>query len=99
MSLDKDNIIMIFGNNAKSFASLEELKNFIGSGSGSVADDPDFITLNQFAHTNANQTNARFQEVDVELSKKLELSGEAPQESASIIFLGGKWVVQNPEPS
>lgn len=47
MSLDKQNIIMIFGNNAQSFATLEELKDVLGGGGsgGAVADDPDFKAL------------------------------------------------------
>lgn len=47
MSLDKNDIIMIFGNNAQTFASLEELKAVLNGGGsgGAVADDPDFKVL------------------------------------------------------
>lgn len=86
MSLDKQNIIMIFGNNAQSFATLEELKDVLGGGGngGAVADDPDFKAL-----------VGRVGEVETALNGKIT-SPIDPSEGYVLQFVAGKWVAVPP---
>ena len=87
MSLDKHNIVMIFGNNAQSFATLEELKDVLGGGGsgGAVADDPDFKTL-----------VGRVDEAETNMSRKIDLPVDM-KEGDVLQYVGGKFIGVQPD--
>ena len=87
MSLDKQNIIMVFGNKAQTFATLEELKAVLGGGGsgGPVADDPDFKAL-----------VGRVDELETNMSRKVDLPVDM-KEGDVLQYVGGKFIGVQPD--
>ncbi|AHY26764.1 hypothetical protein vB_AbaM_Acibel004_149 [Acinetobacter phage vB_AbaM_Acibel004] len=85
MALTGNEVVLVIGNQAQTFATLNELKEFLG-GEGGVTEDQ--------LKTKADKTY-----VDNKLKLKFDIpTNEAPKDGASLIFANGKWEISNPVP-
>lgn len=87
MSMNGSEIVLVFGNKAKMFVSLDELKAFLGTGGsgGAVADDPDFKTL-----------VGRVDEAETNMSRKIDLPVDM-REGDVLQYVGGKFIGVQPD--
>lgn len=87
MALTGNEVILVLGNQAQTFATLEELKEFLGGSSeGGVTEEQ--------LKTKADKTY-----VDNKLKLKFDIpTNEVPVDGAGLVFSNGKWEIQNPTP-
>ena len=86
MALTGNEVVLVIGNQAQTFATLNELKEFLGGGEGGVTEEQ--------LKTKADKTY-----VDNKLKLKFDIpTNEVPKDGANLIFMNGKWEIANPEP-
>ena len=86
MALTGNEVVLVVGNQAQTFATLNELKEFLGGSGGGVTEEQ--------LKTKADKTY-----VDNKLKLKFDIpTNEVPKNGATIVFRDGEWHVENPTP-
>ena len=85
MALTGNEVVLVVGNQAQTFATLNELKEFLGGNEGGVTEEQ--------LKTKADKTY-----VDSKLKAKFDLpTNVVPKDGANLVFNKGKWEIANPE--
>lgn len=86
MALTGNEVVLVVGNQAQTFATLNELKEFLGGS------DKGLVTEEQLK-TKADKTY-----VDSKLKAKFDLpTNVVPKDGANLVFNKGKWEISNTE--